>query len=393
MPLSVCCFGARPVDRSRRRPPWRRHLEPVIVALGLALAVGAMHPARGEDAPQMSVAPATVSEEAERSIVEVLYVTDRNREQDGSGLTYGGERGALDTGRCAVTYSPIPVLSDLAQRLPFYVPGTFQDVKASPFKEATGLYGSLERWLDRDPSRKLVLFVHGYSFTFERACRRAAALQDGLGTSRRVVLFTWPSEGDPTDYTSDATDMEWSIPDLMGLIADLEHRFGPERLQMVAHSMGTKAMVIALDRLRCTAGVRRFADELVLIAPDIDREIFLEHYSRVRPLTGPVTLYASENDTPLGVSRQLHGHPRLGQAGDYLTVLDGMETIDVTPVGRYQITGHEYHYYHPRVAADLRELLSEGRRAQARSDLEPQERDGRRYWSMKPLSESGPSGD
>lgn len=391
MPLPVRPSLARSTDRRHRRPQYSRRLRPAVSGLGMLLALGPAHPLHGQVAPETSAGPTAASEDAQHRIVDVLYVTDRDREQVGAGTHYGGGRGPLSFGTCAVANSPIPVLSDLAQRLPFYVPGEFQDVTASPFEQESGWYQALEQWLEKDPSRKLVLFVHGYSFSFERACRRAAALQDGLGPTRSVVLFTWPSEGDPTEYTSDGTDMEWSIPDLVRLIDGLAQRFGPERLQLVAHSMGGKAMVLALDRLRCTAGPHRYADELVLIAPDIDKEIFLEHYSRIRPLTGPVTLYASENDTPLGVSRQLHGYPRLGQAGDYLTVLDGMETIDVTAVGRYQITGHEYHYYHPRVAADLRELLTEDRRAQARSDLEPREREGRRFWSIRPLSESGPA--
>jgi hypothetical protein len=59
-----------------------------------------------------------------------------------------------------------------------------------------------------------------------------------------------------------------------------------------------------------------------------------------------------------------------------------MDTIDVSPAGRYQITGHEYFYYHPLVTADLVALLGGGVRAAERAGLRP-ERQGRlRYWAL-----------
>jgi esterase/lipase superfamily enzyme len=345
------------------------------------LALGGGAPAAGQEGPGEGQAAAART-------VDVLYVTDRRRgsgADDGSG--YGGERGPVDYGRCSVTYSPIPVLEDLAQRLPFYVPEALQDVRPAPLADAAGLHDAVDRWLRGGEGRKLVLFVHGYSQDFERACRRAGALQRALGPERRVVLFTWPSDGDPTAYASDTTDMEWSIPDLAALVSAFADRFGGRRLQVVAHSLGARAVMLALERLHCAPGARRYVGDLVLIAPDIDRDIFLQRYGGIRRLTGPVTLYVSENDAAMALSRRLHGHPRLGQGGEYLTVAAGMETVDVTPIGRYQITGHEYHYYHPRVARDLRERLSGGLSAEARTGLEPRTRGGRRWWSMQPLDE------
>lgn len=340
------------------------------------------------------LAPGSAAPDEEQGpgrVVDLYYVTDRSRAHTASGADYGGERGPVDQGRCAVTYSPIPVLDRLAEHLPFYVPEALQEVGAVPLADRSALLAALEQWMGAAADRKLVLFVHGYSQDFGRACRRAAALQQALGPDRRVVLFTWPSDGDPTEYASDATDMEWSVPDLAGLISDLTGRFGAERLQAVAHSMGARAVVLALDRLGCRSGRRARLHDLVLVAPDIDRAIFLQRYEAIRDLAGPVTLYVSENDTVIGVSRQLHGHPRLGEGGDYRTVIEGIETVDVTPIGRYQITGHEYHYYHPRVARDLRELLSEGRSAAARTGLEAREQDGRRWWSMQPLDGGAPA--
>jgi hypothetical protein len=68
-----------------------------------------------------------------------------------------------------------------------------------------------------------------------------------------------------------------------------------------------------------------------------------------------------------------------------------MDTIDVSSIGRYQITGHEYFYFHPLVTADLVALLSTGARAAERSGLQAQMRDGVRYWDFKKAVQHGDS--
>ena len=130
---------------------------------------------------------------------------------------------------------------------------------------------------------------------------------------------------------------------------------------------------------------------LVLLAPDFDSQTFVELLPRLAPLTAGITLYASSNDTPLKVSRRLSGYPRLGEAGEFLTVLEGMETIDVSPAGRYQILGHEYFYFHPLVVADLVALLGTGASAAERSGLRPRRRDGVLYWEIAQASANTPA--
>jgi hypothetical protein len=63
-------------------------------------------------------------------------------------------------------------------------------------------------------------------------------------------------------------------------------------------------------------------------------------------------------------------------------VVAGVETIDVSPAGRNHITGHEYFYRHPKVAADLVRLLVTGERADQRPDLKPQVQNGVRFWEL-----------
>jgi hypothetical protein len=78
----------------------------------------------------------------------------------------------------------------------------------------------------------------------------------------------------------------------------------------------------------------------------------------------------------------LTGYPRLGQGGEYLTLIEGVETIDVSSSGRYQFTGHEYFKYHPWVSVDLVNLLSTGAPASERARLQPKLHNGMRYWEF-----------
>jgi len=122
--------------------------------------------------------------------------------------------------------------------------------------------------------------------------------------------------------------------------------------------------------------------QLVLLAPDLDSQRFLELLPDLRPLSGDITLYASSNDTPLKFSRKVNGSPRLGQAGEFLTVAAGMETVDVTPAGRYQYLGHEYFYFHPLVVADLLELITTRSGAAERAAPRPRSLNGLAYWEI-----------
>ena len=209
-----------------------------------------------------------------------------------------------------------------------------------------------------------------------------AEMQRNLRRKATVVMFSWPSNGLPSDYMSDQADLEWSVPFLTRFLAQLGDRLGSDKVQVLAHSLGSSGAVFALGRLGAALDHHPVIGRLVLLAPDFDSQTFVELLPGLAPLAGSVTLYASSNDTLLKLSHQLNGYPRLGEAGDYLTVAEGMETIDVSPSGRYRILGHEYFQFHPKVAADLVTLLSIGAKAAERSALRSRTRDGLIYWEL-----------
>ena len=195
-------------------------------------------------------------------------------------------------------------------------------------------------------------------------------------------MFTWPSNGEATDYVPDLADLEWSVPFLAEVLEQLADHFGQSRVHVLSHSLGARGVMLALNRLKADLVDPPVIGRWVLLAPDIDSQTFVELLPRFEPMAESITLYVSSSDTPLKVSHRLNGSPRLGEAGEFLTVVKGVETIDVSPAGRYQILGHEYFFFHPGVAGDLAVLLGTGKAAAERPALRPQSKNGLSYWEV-----------
>jgi esterase/lipase superfamily enzyme len=323
----------------------------------------------------------------------VVYVTNRLRDEEReSAEAFTGDRGAFQVGRCEARFTPILGLSQLATKIPFYIPTERKQLVVEHQSEVAYFWKALKASVDQSSSQSLVLFVHGYSNSFERTCLMAAELQRLLTGQATVLMFSWPSNGRPTDYVADQADLEWSVPLLSALLGDLGERFGADNVQLLAHSLGSRGAIFGLQRLAVDRAARPLVGRLVFLAPDFDAQTFVELLPRLEPLTGSITLYASSRDTPLRLSEELNGHPRLGQAGESLTVVPGMETIDISPAGLYQILGHEYFYYHPQVAADLVRLVASGLKASERPGLERRMRDGLGYWALLPQDDASAQG-
>jgi esterase/lipase superfamily enzyme len=326
--------------------------------------------------------PSTERDEAKVN-VSVFFATNR-RHYGGESTTntFSGKRGEPHYGHCLVEFSPIPIINQFGSKVPFYLPKETNQISIVEQADQPLFWDDLVTASAQTTSQSVIVFVHGYNYGFNRTCRMAAEMQRALRGKATVIMISWPSNGRPTDYLPDQVDLEWSVPFLASFLSKIADRVGPINLQVLAHSMGSRGVLFALERLGADSQKRPVIDKLVLLAPDFDSETFVDLLPRLVSLASKITLYASRNDTPLKVSRQLNGHPRLGEAGEFLTVVDGIETIDVSPVGLYQILGHEYFYFHPKVAADLVLLLSSGASAAERSTLRSKRRDGVPYWEI-----------
>ncbi len=319
--------------------------------------------------------------------VSVPFVTLRNRSGDTEPANfYGGSRGKLEAGFCTVAFSPIWGLEDIAQSIPFYIPDEkieLVDIKETSLKE---LGQKIKSRPDRDQGN-LILYIHGYNIGFEKSCRRGALLKRALGLEERLLLFSWPADGNMLKYTWDEADLVWSVPHIAKFLEQVVVTTGDANLDVVAHSLGARGIVQALVRLSYRNSRSFILNELVLIAPDIDTDIFRQELDQLKSVVRRITIYVSENDKALRLSSEVHGNPRLGQAGEYLTIFEEVESIDISAIGTRRFSGHIYHLFNPEVIDDLTELLKTGKPAAQRSGLKETQKEGLRYWLLQPRDE------
>lgn len=101
-------------------------------------------------------------------------------------------------------------------------------------------------------------------------------------------------------------------------------------------------------------------NQLILVAPDIDRELFRRDVAALASRAESITIYVSEKDKALLLSREINGYPRLGEAGENLDPIDGVETVDLSTTGIREVSGHLYHLHNPAVITDIARVLRTG---------------------------------
>lgn len=219
--------------------------------------------------------------------------------------------------------------------------------------------------------KQAFVFVHGFNTSFENAARRTAQLYKDLRFDGAPIFYSWPSQAELSlfGYNRDVTLSARTEPRLEAFLKEVATRTGARRIHLIAHSMGNKALVNALARIAANRGPQMapMFNQIILTAPDIDREVFLDLARRMRGAGQQVTLYASANDKALQASKSYNGFPRAGDAGASIVVAPGITTVDASNVTTAVFDlEHSYFASEKDVLTDLRTLIATGRPAPQR---------------------------
>lgn len=322
-------------------------------------------------------------------LVKVLFATNRkllNHERCAE--AYSGRRGSFGDTKYGYCMVSIPVGHEVGM----IEEKRWYQLKEDPDRHVMLLGGRTISKQEFDEmlnlglinkSSSTLLFVHGYNVSFADAAKRTAQMAYDLNFSGVPLFFSWPANGKVLSYSADEASVEWSEPALYDFLVDHLSNSKVEQTFLIAHSMGNRAVLSSLARLKHERpDLRDKLKEVVLAAPDVDAEQFVDIIvPKIANPKAPVTLYASSRDKALLASKKLHYYERAGDVPEIIKVYDGVEFIDASAV-KTDFLNHSYVSDSRSVLSDILELFAGGRPA-SRSGLRVREAQAGKYWQIK----------
>ena len=324
----------------------------ILVALSIAAILGgcAGRPSQGVLVPTAQVAPGNTN-------VPIYVVTNRKRSDVDPGEMFSGER-SDELSFAEVTVSIPP---DAARKIgdvqwPTSLPGDpqrdFTTVSAD-YLDKTHFAASVTAAMKQSGRNKVLVFVHGFNNRFDDAVYRFAQIVHDSKVPVVPVLFTWPSRGELRlrAYTYDRESANFSRDALDNLLSTLDASPAVGEVYLLAHSMGNW---IALEALRTrairTASVaskRSKLKNVMLVAPDVDVDVFRSQLNRMGGARPPISLFVSRDDGALSLSKTIWGDvARLGDIDPtqepYRTEL-ARDRIDVYDLTKLAVAGDDAH--------------------------------------------------
>ncbi len=242
-------------------------------------------------------------------------------------------------------------------------------------------FDQLRARVAQSTDKDMFVFVHGFHNTFQDAAFRTAQIAHDIGFKGAPVFFSWPSQGAVQAYTVDENNVKAAVDDLRQFLLSLKRNSQAEKIHLIAHSMGNRALTDALRVIVLSSDANPQFNEVILAAPDVDAEALEKMTPDLTKVAERVTLYASSRDKALTLSRKVHGgaHPRAGESYPTPLTVSPMESIDVSGVSG----SHSYIADNGKVLVDLRDLLMTSRSIQNSGAVRKPIAGGEYYWEFE----------
>jgi esterase/lipase superfamily enzyme len=330
--------------------------------------------------PVGSGAPATAP--TDWDIVPVFYGTDRNRRDLPKRIAYGSDRAhKLELGRALVTVPKAHQVPNIERPWAIKVPYldvtlyqededpkkhfTVQDLKQMSQAEMIALVKARLAASGTFKDQALV-FIHGYNNGFDDGLFRAAQIAYDLKYDGAPFLYSWPSGSGFTSYPYDRESAAQAEQYLSQFLQIVLNDTGAKSVSIIAHSMGNQPLLQVLrDLKRTNPGVAKIS-QIILAAPDVDRDAFAYLATQIQGVSTGITMYASANDVALSYSRRFAGGvPRAGDIAQGFgpAVVDGIDTIDISALsGDYLALNHSNYAERTELLHDIELVLKTGQR-------------------------------
>lgn len=302
--------------------------------------------------------------------VPILVATTRAPSDD-PGILYSGERGrTIDMNEIVVSIPPAENRRIGEVQWPKKLPPDPRKDFATASVSAIPDVDAAEAWFlrHRKPNRRLLIFVHGFNNRYESAVYRFAQIAHDSEMDATPVLFTWPSRGKLLAYGYDKESTNFSRTALETVLTTAADHPEVGEITVLAHSMGTW---LTLESLRQMAirrgGIPTKVQNVILAAPDLDVDVFGQQLADMGPDRPKFTIFSSDDDRALNLSRRISGNvDRLGAIDindpRYTALLErqGIMVLDLTALRGGDRLHHTKFAQSPEVVRLLGNRLIEG---------------------------------
>lgn len=227
--------------------------------------------------------------------------------------------------------------------------------------------------LSHSHTKDVYIYVHGYKVNFENPVLVASELWHFLGYNGAFIAYSWPTKFSVWAYLADLDSAVNSARNLRSLILFISQNTDVEKIHVLGYSAGTRLV----SRMLADLGMYGYAmskeevsdrvklGNVILIGSDIDRNIMGGYiFDGSLRIPDSLTLYQSQEDGALNMSRKIFSRERAGQVVVPDTLGPSAETffddhpelrlIDVTHAeGGLDHGGHSYFRSSPWVSSDI----------------------------------------
>ena len=337
----------------------------------------------------------------------ILYATDRLPAAEGDkSLFYGNARGGVlrlgaarvELARAKITWEEarrISLAKNRSEKYPIRVSGVEEygilDRSAAslaipeklgdnPQAAARAFADAVNAKLANSRRKDIYVYTHGYKVIFENPVLVANELWHFLGYDGVFIAYAWPSTPSRWAYLRDLETAVGYARNFRIFLEYLAEETNAENIHVLGYSAGTQLVARTLEQLALMNHEREVEqihadlkiDHVILVGSDMDREVFNAYLADgILRVPQHVSVYISEKDKALSLSRFLTRRERLGQmwsqemipaVAEYLYQNEAdISIINVTKASQATAgNGHGYFRRSPWASSDILITLAYG---------------------------------
>ena len=347
-----------------------------------------------------------VTQQGKQNAYRFFYVTNRRLKSEDGPVDdrFGNQREeALNFGLFDTAIEPTLGIGMIIDPTDWFQNEEIQLRQVQPLDQ-NEFVDQIRRQVQASPYRSLLVNVNGFRERFPSALRKTAFLSHVLDIDSPVMVFDWPGDqgSTPRGYHRAQRVAGESGAELARTLEMVIRRVQPDRLWLVANSMGAQVVVHAFSMLyhqADLADVQTEIENVILTAPDVDKDEFNDQFKReIAALSKNLTVYVSSNDRALLMSRVLNRGRRLGEstlnprnpdqaeaAASIFELIDPVKDlitlVDVTPVNRTR-NFHNFSLETPQFFDDLYLRLVNVKMPRSRPEYRIETTNGGAYWVL-----------